>query len=95
MWREESEKSSEFPMEIETAAFESQNRFHCKLYLKMLPNLVKKSTQWNSNSKVHNFVLVRHTFTTIFLTARTYPTLVFPQRVSFFPSSNLFKYPFR
>lgn len=42
MWREESEKSSEFPMEIETTAFESQNRFHCKLYLKMLPNLVKK-----------------------------------------------------
>lgn len=42
MWREESEKSSEFPMEIETAAFESQNRFHCKLYLKMFPNLVKK-----------------------------------------------------
>lgn len=43
MWREESEKSSEFPMEIETTTFESQNRFHCKLYLKMLPNLVKKN----------------------------------------------------
>lgn len=42
MWREESEKSSEFPMEIETTTFESQNRFHRKLYLKMLPNLVKK-----------------------------------------------------
>lgn len=37
MWREELGKT-EFPMEIETTTFESQNRFHCKLYLKMLPN---------------------------------------------------------
>ena len=57
-----SEKSAEFLMEIETTTFESQNRFHRKLYLKMLSNLVKKSTQWNSNSKVHKFVPVRHVY---------------------------------
>lgn len=60
----------------------------------MVSNLVKKFTHWNSNSKVHNFVPVRHTFTTIFLTARTYLTLVFPQRVFFLPVFQSFQVSF-